>query len=129
MNDQTQTQNLDVRAHELQLDIDEACHRIPPLWDLPNYVAVNPFIGFAHQTLPTAARIVADGLDAQLLPPLAYYQAAHAKGAWSHHDLEAAAGRAGIDLSEVQNFLDGTRDSAADDSSKTFFTFAERWQK
>ena len=40
-------------------DVLRVADRIPPLWDLGNYVAVNPFLGFAGEPVAEAARAVA----------------------------------------------------------------------
>ena len=37
-------------------DVVRVCLRIPPLWDLKNYVAVNPFLGFTSEPVDRAAR-------------------------------------------------------------------------
>ena len=38
--------------------IEAACKRIPPLWPLQNFVAVNPFLGLTDRTFPQAARLM-----------------------------------------------------------------------
>ena len=48
--------------------------RIPPLWDLDSYVAVNPFLGFAARPIGEAASEIGDGLGARLLPGVDYYR-------------------------------------------------------
>ncbi len=84
------------------------CARIPPLWDLENYVAVNPFLGFAHQPVPHAARIINDGLGAQVLPQLAYYRQQWQSGRLARADLTQAAARHGADAQQLIAILDGT---------------------
>ena len=46
----------------------EACLRIPPVWGLENYVAVNPFLGFTDQPIETAVPVIEQGLSARVLP-------------------------------------------------------------
>ncbi len=67
--------------------------RIPPLWDLRNYVAVNPFLGFSDRPIDEAAREIGDGLGARVLPGVDFYRAKWRQGAFSPIDLAAAASR------------------------------------
>ncbi|HRC75313.1 MAG TPA: Na-translocating system protein MpsB, partial [Kouleothrix sp.] len=62
-------------AADLWNDVVAVCRRIPPLWPLGEYVAVNPFLGFAGRPLAEAARIVRDGLGGQVLPGIEFYRA------------------------------------------------------
>lgn len=88
-------------------DVARVCQRIPPLWDLPNYVAVNPFLGFAAQPLVSAATIIADGLGAEALPPSSHYRARWREGTFDLSDLTAAAQRSGADPFLLEKILDG----------------------
>jgi hypothetical protein len=45
------------RVTTLDDDLRAACRQIPPLWDLENYVAVNPFLGFSERPLAAAAEV------------------------------------------------------------------------
>jgi uncharacterized protein YbcC (UPF0753/DUF2309 family) len=38
--------------------IEAACHRIPPLWALDSFVAVNPFVGLSDVSFEDAARLI-----------------------------------------------------------------------
>ena len=38
------------------LAVEAACSRVPPLWPLQNFVAVNPFLGLAEQRFAQAAQ-------------------------------------------------------------------------
>lgn len=102
-----------------------ACALVPPLWDLPNYVAVNPFLGFTGRPLSEAARTVCDGLGADLLPPLAFYRTRWAEGAFDRADLTAAAARAGLDADALEDVLTG-RATVAARRGAVVRTFAER---
>ncbi|CAN5573327.1 hypothetical protein BH11ARM1_BH11ARM1_01090 [soil metagenome] len=57
--------NLDTEVFEAAR---KACLRIPPVWELENYVAVNPFMGFIDQPIEDAAPVIEDGLIARMLP-------------------------------------------------------------
>lgn len=69
------------------------CRRIPPLWDLNNYVAVNPFLGFADQPISQTAIDIQAGLGGQLFPAIGYYRQAWQDGRFRQSDLERAARR------------------------------------
>lgn len=88
--------------------IRRVCSMIPPLWDLANYVAVNPFLGFSSRSVPEAARAIGDGLGARVLPDLAFYQRRWREGAFSSADLARAAQRSGYDAAALTALLDGT---------------------
>ncbi|MDA1040424.1 MAG: Na-translocating system protein MpsB [Planctomycetota bacterium] len=47
---------------------------IPPLWPLEDYVAVNPFLGFAPRRFLEGRQILRDVRDCELLLPAAYYR-------------------------------------------------------
>lgn len=101
------------------------CRRIPPLWDLPNYVAVNPFLGFAAEPLAEAARAVGDGLGAQILPGVDYYRERWMDGAFGPADLAGAAERLGQDPEALAAILAGWADAPTRPAGAAA-TFAER---
>ena len=87
--------------------ISGVCSMIPPLWDLANYVAVNPFLGFSSHPVPEAARVIGDGLGAHVLPSFAFYQRRWREGAFSNADLARAAQRNGYDAAALTAMLAG----------------------
>ncbi len=97
-------------AADVQADVSRVCKRIPPLWDLRNYVAVNPFLGFSSRPLAEAAREIGDGLNARVLPGLDYYRSRWIQGDFSKGDLEQAAGRSGHDAAMLLAILKGRAD-------------------
>jgi uncharacterized protein YbcC (UPF0753/DUF2309 family) len=84
------------------------CARIPPLWDLSNYVAVNPFLGFSGQPLSDAARILSNGLGAQVLPSIKFYRTQWARGTFGMNELRQAAQRANSNPETLAAILSGT---------------------
>lgn len=94
-------------ADQLYQMVARVCQRIPPLWDLPNYVAVNPFLGFAERPLPDAARTIADELGGRVLPPLAFYRARWAAGAFGPAEVSAAGRRSGHNPATLIAYLEG----------------------
>lgn len=94
-------------ADAVRADVNRACALIPPLWDLRSFVAVNPFLGFASVPIDAAARSVADGIGAEILPSLAAYARRWRAGDFDAEDLARAARRTGTDAARIRAFLDG----------------------
>ncbi|CAN5475545.1 DUF2309 domain-containing protein [soil metagenome] len=59
---------LDLPDTVLMATARKVCLRIPPVWELENYVAVNPFMGFIDQPIEVATPIIERGLSARMLP-------------------------------------------------------------
>ncbi|GAB4208152.1 MAG: DUF2309 domain-containing protein [Roseiflexaceae bacterium] len=112
-------------AELLRERVARVCRRIPPMWDLPNFVAVNPFLGFAEQPLAVAARLVADGLGGRLLPDVAFYRQRWREGAFDRATLERAARRAGYNPAELEQVLEG-KTPAPSRPDSPLLTFAEQ---
>lgn len=53
--------------------IGEVTALIPPLWPLEDYVAVNPFLGFAPRRFLDARQLLRDVRDCELLLPAAHF--------------------------------------------------------
>lgn len=98
---------------------------IPPLWDLPNFVAVNPFHGLSHAGILEASRMVNDGLGASFLPGIGHYQDRWRRGEFCLADLEGPARRAGMDAGRLAELLKG-RVSPPLRWRTLWATFAER---
>jgi uncharacterized protein YbcC (UPF0753/DUF2309 family) len=79
-------------SHQPVLEsIRSACRKMPPLWPLANFVAVNPFVGLSHLEFSEAARLirrVAHGNP--LLPPSEYLAAWERNEIHREHLAEAA---------------------------------------
>lgn len=88
--------------------VSRICRRIPPLWDLSNYVAVNPFLGYSTTNWQQAAEEIAHALDADILPPVEFYQSAWKRGALEHVHLAAAAALHHYDAAYLAELLAGT---------------------
>jgi len=92
---------------------------------LPNYVAVNPFLGFAAQPLAEAAATIREGLGAEILPPADYYRARWRERAFDRADLVGAARRLGEDPSVLERVLDSVA-PVKRQAGRTVLTHAER---
>ena len=71
--------------------IDVALARIPPLWPLRHFVAVNPFIGLVDRPFPVAAELLQRIVGAAPLQSAAEYQQAFLEGRIEKADLLEAA--------------------------------------
>ena len=118
----TETVNTEATTKQI---VDRVCGQIPPLWDLRNYVAVNPFLSFASQPLDSTARLVEEGLDASVLPNLEYYRSRWRAGEFRSDELIAAAQRSGFDAEQLTGILEG-RFPAPQRTSHPVYTLAER---
>jgi len=77
-------------SEKLQKIVDRACRKIPPLWPVKHFVAVNPYIGFSETDFPAACRLLKSvSHEDPTLPAKAY---AHA---WEKGDIQS------LDLDEA----------------------------
>ncbi len=106
-------------------EVMQVSRRIPPLWDLANYVAVNPFLGLVSSNIEDASQTVADGLGARVLPGLSFYQGRWASGEIEPIDLHQAASRLGRDADPLEDALDG-ESPVATRKARLFRTYGER---
>ncbi|MEM1099116.1 MAG: DUF2309 domain-containing protein [Planctomycetota bacterium] len=100
-----------------------ACFRVPPLWSLSDYVAVNPFLGFASGGWSEAAAAMGEGFNASPLPDLDYYRGRLGGGDFDASDVRRAAARLGHEPEVLESALEGqvvTRQAAV------YRTFAQR---
>jgi uncharacterized protein len=51
-----------------------ACKRIPPLWPLQNFVAVNPYLGFSNLHFLQANVLLEQSAHQAALMPVSHYQ-------------------------------------------------------
>ena len=70
--------------------IDAACSRIPPLWPLQNFVAVNPFLGLTGRTFQDAARLIDSVGHGRMLMTAEYYRQQLGAGAIRGEQIAAA---------------------------------------
>jgi len=60
-----------MNVHQL---VQNACLLVPPLWPLQDSVAVNPFLGYAHQSILQTDEAVHTRLGAHVIPTLETFQ-------------------------------------------------------
>ncbi len=78
----------------LERAVEAACGRIPPLWTLRNFVAVNAFMGLAELPFHEAVREVDRLFHGRALMPLPFYRDQQARGRIHESDLRAALAEA-----------------------------------
>ena len=113
------------QADQIAVSVAAVCSRIPPLWDLANFVAVNPFLGFAATPIAEAARMIGDGLDARLLPEIDFYRAQWQAGTFGSAELQHAAQRHNQDAAQLSRMLT-VNASVPQRASARVLTFAEQ---
>ncbi|MEO8865835.1 MAG: DUF2309 domain-containing protein [Opitutaceae bacterium] len=80
-----------VSPAELETALESALPRIPPLWPLRHFVAVNPFVGLVNQPFEVACGLLQRSAGAAPLQSAADYRRAFDEGRISAADLDAAA--------------------------------------
>ncbi len=88
-------------ASEFENEVDAPCQglleaiqgvsdAIAPVWPLRDYVAVNPYLGFADRPFLSARRLLRAVSDGEMLMPLDYYRSQYQSGRFAQEDVEAA---------------------------------------
>lgn len=77
-------------SQALQDTINTVCRRIPPLWPLKTFVAVNPFVGLAGRHFIEAAQLIQKVGHGGMLMPASFYLANIEAGKIQDHDLQTA---------------------------------------
>jgi len=115
--------------------VQSACKRIPPLWTLRNFVAVNPFVGLSDQHFLAAAKLMQQVGHGEMLESAEFYRAQISSGRIQEKDFQAAVTLAGknlpADLSGEINYtnLEALKNALAASSRQNpaarVFTFAD----
>ncbi len=71
-------------------NLSAACRRIPPLWPLKNFVAVNPFVGLSDRHFVEAAQLIQKTGHGEMLMPAGYYRQKIARGLIAEGDFQRA---------------------------------------
>ncbi|MBL9214409.1 MAG: DUF2309 domain-containing protein [Opitutaceae bacterium] len=105
--------SLQPAADSLNAAIDEALSRIPPLWPLRHFVAVNPFVGLTDRPFVAAAELLRRVAGAAPLQSAAAYREAWRTGRISPTDLQEAADAAWTPAALVAALEEAGTDAAA----------------
>lgn len=81
---------LDKSSPSLEKLLQSVCQRIPPLWPLTSFVAVNPFVGLSSHPFFDASRLMQRVGHGDILMPSDYYRAQLKGGSVLEEDLHAA---------------------------------------
>lgn len=105
-----------------------ACRRIPPLWPLRNFVAVNPFLGLVDRPFLAAADLLHRVAGAPTLMDASHYEAKYRAGAILDEDLENAirltsAASPDVTVTHLKLWLHGP--SGDEEYTARWFTVAE----
>ncbi len=71
-------------------DVQAACAKIPPLWPLEKFVAVNPFVGMTSLPFAEVCKVIQQVTHSSLLMPPAFYLQAIKDGQLTQADLNTA---------------------------------------
>lgn len=80
----------------------QACLRMPPLWPLEKFVAVNPFLGLASYPFVDACDLFRRMAPGGMQMPLSFYAEKYDAGEIKDHDLDAA-------ITHARDLLTGPR--------------------
>lgn len=87
-----------------------ACNKIPPLWPLTNFVAVNPFLGLAEQKFSDACQTIRNVVHSDMLMPSSFYREQFDQGIISKNDLLVALSQTKksnlINIDDLINFIE-----------------------
>jgi len=86
------TSTLTTPARDLTAAIETALARVPPLWPLRHFVAVNPFVGLLDRPFPEACALLQRTVGAAPLQSPADYRRAFATGEITAADLSEVGG-------------------------------------
>jgi uncharacterized protein len=89
MNATTETKIVEVTG-SLQNLVQSVCKRIPPLWTLKNFVAVNPFVGLSDRHFLAAAKLMQQVGHGEMLESAEFFRTQISSGRIQEKDLQAA---------------------------------------
>ncbi len=118
--------------------IASACKRIPPLWSLKNFVAVNPFVGLSDRSFVETAALIPKVAHGEMLMTAEFYLAQFALGRIQEKDFQIAVALAKktlppewsrqicfASLDELKNSLTTSKPANADARVLTFADFLD----
>jgi uncharacterized protein YbcC (UPF0753/DUF2309 family) len=106
---------------ELAAALGAALPRIPPLWPLRDFIAVNPYLGLTDRPFAEACELLERVMGAAPLQSAEAYRQAYRDGRIERADLEAAADRAWT----VSDLIGALDDPALDDRRAPLATVAD----
>ncbi len=105
----------------MEATIENALSRIPPLWPLKHFVAVNPFVGLADRSFPEACELLQRTTGAAPLQSADDYLAAYESGVITAADLAEA-----VDTEwTVEKLIEALKNASASPEVKSIVTVAD----
>ena len=89
MNATTETEIAEMNE-AIQNLVQSACKRIPPLWTLKNFVAVNPFVGLSDRYFLAAAKLMQQVGHGEILESSEFYNVQISSGRIKENNFQAA---------------------------------------
>jgi len=110
---------------EISVAVETACARVPPLWPLQNFVAVNPFMGLREMQFREASQLMARVAHGPILMSAEYFLDRIRDGSILASDITAALARHGdaINPTDPVAWLTGELQEA--DRSEQILTVAD----
>ncbi len=115
--------------------VQSACQRIPPLWTLRNFVAVNPFVGLSDRHFIKAAKLMQQVGHGEMLMPAEFYREQISSGRIREKDFQAAIKLAAkslpadwakeIDFASLDSLKSALADSQRQKTAARVLTFAD----
>ena len=115
--------------------VQSACKRIPPLWTLKNFVAVNPFVGLSDRHFVAAAKLMQQVGHGEMLESAEVYRDQISSGRIQEKDFQAAMNIAAeslppdwakeIDFVSLDALKSVLADSSAQRPTARVLTFAD----
>ena len=115
--------------------VQSACKRIPPLWTLRNFVAVNPFVGLSDRHFVAAAKLMQQVGHGEMLESAEFYRAQISSGRMQEKDFQAAVTLAGknlpadlsgkINYTNLETLKNALAASSRQNPAARVFTFAD----
>jgi uncharacterized protein YbcC (UPF0753/DUF2309 family) len=85
--------------------VEASCKRVAPAWPLKNFVAVNPFIGFADKEFSDTAKSLATRGGVRMTMPISFYLQQIELGTITTPDLIAAFKKHAKDVNAIGSFI------------------------
>lgn len=100
----------------------QACLRIPPLWPLQSFVAVNPFVGLVDRPFEDVADLISKVSHSSMLMTADYYAKQHADGRITVQDLASTVQQSQPEwkktqvMNEVRQLIDAVNHPSTKDA-------------
>ena len=129
-----ESQQISGRTVSLLKKLKEVRQRLSPLWDVRDYVAVNPFFGFRQKTFLETARYINEVSNLNLYPKKSFFKKKYQNGEITREDLQlaidqfldvsATRDRKKIDVSDLLEFI---HQNSSENNLQKIFAVSDRF--